>query len=163
MFTSHQLQKSNIKLKTYTGELLPMYGQFTTEVHYHNQELPLWFMVAGKNGPSLLGREWLHSLRLDWNTVLSIKDGSLSTILEKYSGVFSTGLGTLRDLKPNYLWITILGQSSVKLVQSLTVFVHKLKHRSISFYNRTIHLLLIPIVASSVTIVYHLAFHQGYI
>ena len=95
MFTSHQLQKSNIKLKTYTG------------------------------------------LRLDWNTVLSIKGGSLSTILEKYSGVFSTGLGTLRDLKPNYLWITILGQSSVKLVQSLTVFVHKLKHRSISFYNRT--------------------------
>ena len=31
MFSSHPLQKS--ELKTYTGEPLSMYGQFTTEVH----------------------------------------------------------------------------------------------------------------------------------
>ena len=99
MFSSHPLQKSDVKLKTYTGEHLSMYGQFTTEVHYRDQNLPVLFIVAGEDGPSLLGRDWLHSLRLDWNAILSVHDGSLSTLLKKYSTVFNEHLGTLKGFK----------------------------------------------------------------
>ena len=100
MFSSYQLLPTVIKLRTYTGEALPMYGQFTTEVSHKDQTLPLTLIVAGTDGPSLLVRDWLHSLHLDWNSILSITaDDGLSVLLQKYSDVFSEKLGTLKNFQ----------------------------------------------------------------
>ena len=52
-------------------------------------------MVAG-SGPSLLGRNWLSSIRLDWKSIGVIAGHSpLTTLLEKYSEVFKKGLRKL--------------------------------------------------------------------
>ena len=80
-------QSSDVQLKTYTGEPLYVYGQFSAQVSYEDQSLPLKFVVAGKNGPSLLRRDWLQTLRLNWSTIFSIKNDRLSSLLDQYSGV----------------------------------------------------------------------------
>ena len=56
-------------------------------------------VIAGDNGPSLLGRSWLYSLRLDWNSIFHISNNSLPDLFDKYSAVFSDGLGTLIGFK----------------------------------------------------------------
>ena len=99
LFSSLPLQHCDVKLKTYTGKALPMFGQFVTDVQYKDQELPLLFIVSGKDGPSLLGRDWIYSLRLDWNTVFSLTDDNISTLLNKYSEVFNEELGSLKGFK----------------------------------------------------------------
>ncbi len=55
LFSSHKLQSSNIKLKTYTGEVLYVFGEITVNVKYQTQDLDLILVIAGDNGPSLLG------------------------------------------------------------------------------------------------------------
>ena len=57
-FPAGKLEKSDILLKTYSGEPLKVEGQAEVQV-----ELPL--LAAGK-GPSLWGRNWLESIQLDW-------------------------------------------------------------------------------------------------
>ena len=57
-------------------------------------------MVKGA-GPSLLGRDWLKHIRLDWKaiatTVNHINSPSYQTLLDRYSEVFSDKLGTLKS------------------------------------------------------------------
>ena len=98
-FSSQPLQSTNVKLKTYTGEPLHVHGQITANVQYQNKKHNLLLIVAGEEGPSLLGHEWLYSLHLDWNTILHLHHNNLSDILQKYSSVFSKGLGTLKGFK----------------------------------------------------------------
>ena len=86
-------------MKTYTGESLPVFGQFIANVRYHAHESPLLTIVAGHDGPSLIGRNWLKCLRLDWNSILNIIESKLSQILEQHSQVFNEGLGTLKNFK----------------------------------------------------------------
>ena len=91
MFSSHQLQPTDVKLRTYTGEALSMYGQFTAPVSYNEQNFPLLVVVAGANGPSLLGRNWLRTLRLNWNSILSLnEDDRLSRLFQYLSILLSS-------------------------------------------------------------------------
>lgn len=57
-------------------------------------------MVAGK-GPSLLGRDWLRQIRLNWNELYRI-DGkpapTLNQILDKHREVFKDELGLVRGV-----------------------------------------------------------------
>ena len=75
-----------------------MFGQFTTNIGYEDQSHPLSLVVAGKEGPSLLGRDWLSTLRLNRNSILSIED-DLNLLLKKHSEVFNGDLGLLKDFK----------------------------------------------------------------
>ena len=69
LITAPPIQKSDILLQTYTGEHLNVVGSVSIDVHYKEQvaHLPLT-MVAGR-GPSLLGRDWLQHIRLDWKAL----------------------------------------------------------------------------------------------
>ena len=93
------LQSSPVKLKTYTGESLPVFGSINVEVKYDKRKMSLSLLVAGLDGPSLLGRDWLSDLRLDWYSILKIQTNSLDHLLQKYSDVFEEGLGTLKNFK----------------------------------------------------------------
>lgn len=54
--------------------------------------MPL-LVVAGQ-GPSLLGRDWLAKLKLDWKELYQINQGNmLQTILDKHKAVFNDELG----------------------------------------------------------------------
>ncbi len=63
--------------------------------------LPL--VVVRAEGPSLLGRNWLIKIKLDWVSVLSVK---MPEMLEPFKEIFEEELGTIKapkvhlDLKP---------------------------------------------------------------
>ena len=47
-------------------------------------------------GPTLLGRDWFRIIRLNWSDVnrVSNSDAGYDTVLNKYPGMFSDGVGT---------------------------------------------------------------------
>jgi len=57
-FPNLKLHKSEILLKTYTGEPLRVYSEAEVDLKYNDQEvsLPLVVPVVEGNGPPLLGR-----------------------------------------------------------------------------------------------------------
>ena len=57
-------------------------------------------MVVDGDGPTLLGRDWLKHIKLDWKTIGSIsREALISALLDKYEDVFAPGLGTIRPFK----------------------------------------------------------------
>ena len=98
-FSAYLLQSTDVRLKTYTREALPAYGQLISDVQYLGQKFCLELIVAGEEGPSLLGCNWLSSLRLVWNSILNLQDSRLDGLLSTYSSVFTEKLGTLKRFK----------------------------------------------------------------
>ena len=59
-------------------------------------------------GPSLLGRNWLHTIRLNWNCILKVEashsdfpdsiDQKLQATIQRHPNVFKPGLGTMRRI-----------------------------------------------------------------
>ena len=68
-------------------------------MQHNGQSHELVLTVVAGQGPSLLGRDWLKHLRLDWKEVhaLSKHEGSLEYLLDKYAEVFSEELGTIKS------------------------------------------------------------------
>ena len=91
------------KLHTYTGEMITPVGQANVNVKYEGQVKVLTVIVTPGSGPSLLGWNWLHHIRLNWKQIcnelrLSEENESveLKTILDKYATVFKEELGTMK-------------------------------------------------------------------
>ena len=59
------------KLRTYTGEVITPMGQANVDVKYEDQENLLTVIVTPVSGPSLLGRNWLHHIRLNWKQIFN--------------------------------------------------------------------------------------------
>ena len=95
-----QLRKPSIRLRTYTGEELQLVGEAVVWVQYQNQQEDLNLVIVKGDGPSLLGRDWLQKIRLDWAEVHSLNANAVSTQLEqvltKHRGLFKDELGTIK-------------------------------------------------------------------
>ncbi len=62
------MQKSPLLLKTYSRNCLPVLGELeAVDVEYGQQKHQLRPIVVYGEGPSLLGRDWLHHTKLDWH------------------------------------------------------------------------------------------------
>ena len=68
-FASTKLSTCPTKLHTYTGESIRVLGQITCNVNYQNQHAELPLVVVEGTGPSLLGRDWLSSIKLNWQEI----------------------------------------------------------------------------------------------
>ena len=91
LFPYKSLQHCNTQLRTSSGERLPVLGQVQVAVHCGNKQACLPLRVVPGNGSSLLGRDWLQRLSLDWNCIHQVYDGvqsQLSCLLEKHQTVF---------------------------------------------------------------------------
>ena len=64
------LKKTNVKLRTYSGEIIKVLGTMTIEVVYEHQKEQLPLLVVVGNGPSLLGKDWMKKIRLNWNKLV---------------------------------------------------------------------------------------------
>ena len=73
LFPNVKLDKSSIQLRTYTGEKLPVLGQINVSAQYEDQMKSLDLVVVTGNGPTLLGRNWLLQLRLDWAAIRRVE------------------------------------------------------------------------------------------
>ena len=88
LFPSERLEKSDVHLTTYMAEPIPVLEVMNVSVEYGDYcgMHPL-YVVPG-NGPSLLGRDWLQSIRLNWSSLkvggVSSSPHSLQSLLQKY-------------------------------------------------------------------------------
>ncbi|XP_028304146.1 uncharacterized protein K02A2.6-like [Gouania willdenowi] len=88
------LRKANIKLRQYTGECIPLLGAIDVDVVYEGQEAKVKLIVVMGEGPSLLGRDLLQKISLNWGKIMHVR--VIGDILVKYTDVFKDELGTLR-------------------------------------------------------------------
>lgn len=87
-------------LHGYGGEQIPVVGSLNVTVQHglQTEELPLT-VVAG-DGPSLLGRDWLAKIRLDWKRIMKLDEQDhLQQILERHASVFAPGLGKVEGVE----------------------------------------------------------------
>ena len=76
-----------------------MLGTCDVEVVYQDVQKPLTVLVVEGQGPSLLGRDWLLELKLNWSEIQQIQAtevSSLQSVLLKYNKLFDSNLGTLK-------------------------------------------------------------------
>ena len=99
LLSTSALKTTSVNLQTYTGQSMSVAGQIEVEVRYQQQThtLPL-FLVTGE-GPSLLGRNWLKHLILDWKTIGLVSrchgEERVKYLLQKYESVFTEGIGIM--------------------------------------------------------------------
>ena len=98
LFPDVPLQSSNIKLKAYTGEQMPVVGQMPVPVQYGKQTAELVLIVVAGDGPSLLGRSWLQKLRLDWKTIGTVAAEKPSDLNQLLAKIFRDELGMIQPL-----------------------------------------------------------------
>ena len=105
LLSSAELQPTNIVLKTYTGEQIPVKGVLSVTVKYGQQShRNLKLLVIQGSGPSLMGRDWLKVVRLDWRTITKVTSSvptsanlpsQITALQDRYQEVFSDTLGTI--------------------------------------------------------------------
>ena len=98
MFPEVQLKKSDFVLKTYTAESMEVVGEIDVEVEYQGQTEKLVLVVVSGNGPTLLGRNWLQVIKLNWNQIAHTRLDQvkcLDALLAIFSDVISDKLGTM--------------------------------------------------------------------
>ena len=99
LFPQKQISPSSLRLKMYTGEQMQVVGEVQVFASYQSQppqELPI--VIVEGSGPTLLGRNWLHHIRLDWRSIktVSSQQESLNEMLQRYAEIFTDELGTIK-------------------------------------------------------------------
>ena len=94
------LAPSTARLRTYTGEEIPVKGEIEVDVCHRDQQKRLTLIVTEGNGPSLLGRNWLTELRLHWKTTYQVRNSSaLAAVLDDHKEIIRKELGTITCAK----------------------------------------------------------------
>ena len=96
------LKQTDLKLCTYTGERLKMAGMLIVDVTHNGQTKQLPLLVVEGKGPSLLGRDWLEKLTLDWRQIHQLNMPgtlSLNDVLSAHPDVFKDKLGEVKGVK----------------------------------------------------------------
>ncbi|KAF0306590.1 hypothetical protein FJT64_021921 [Amphibalanus amphitrite] len=92
-----KLEPCSVKLKTYSGEQLPVMGQAAVNVQYGGQAQRLPLIVVDGGGPWLFGRNWLGHIRLDWPSICRVTaETRVQPILDEFADVFKEELGCYR-------------------------------------------------------------------
>ena len=99
VFETANLQETETKLCTYSGEQLPVKGKFSCEVHYKGQTFTLPLIVLAREGPTLLGRDWMQQISLAIFQVNAVKDDPVQQLLHPFESIFKEELGTYRGDK----------------------------------------------------------------
>ena len=96
---SPALLPTESKLRTYTGEQINVLGTISAEVQFKQQQETLPLLVVEGDGPSLLGRDWLYKIKLDWHELYhtQVVPSALQTVLDKHKEIFNDELGTVKD------------------------------------------------------------------
>lgn len=93
-----QLHNTKDILKTYTGEQINIDGTVYVQVSDSGNEIALPLMIVPGNGPTLLGRNWLHAVKIKWD-INFCATVSVETILKKYPLVFADSNTPVKNIK----------------------------------------------------------------
>ena len=93
------LKETHARLLSYTDEEIPVKGSVQCRVNYRGQQYTLPLLVVQGNGRSLLGRNWMESIKLDWNNIFSVTGSGrdvMADLQEEFAELFAEGLGRYR-------------------------------------------------------------------
>ena len=92
-FSHIPLRKSKIRLCTYTGDSLTVCGELLCEIVYDEQKLTLPLIIVDHHErPTLLDRNWLEKVRLNWSKVFHVKHEE-SELSQRLSQCFTNLVG----------------------------------------------------------------------
>ncbi|KAK0145350.1 hypothetical protein N1851_015749 [Merluccius polli] len=96
-----QVKQTQLTLKSYTGEEISVVGVAEVEVQYEKQVKSLPLVVVKGTGPSLLGREWMEAIKLNWGEIKHMRTDRqrLQDVLRRNEDVFREELGMLKGMK----------------------------------------------------------------
>ncbi len=91
-------KNTEVILRTYTGEEVKPKGTLDVTVCYEGEKFQLPLLVVAGNGPTLLGRNWLNKIKLNWHMIkqLTPSTSKIDCLVHKYSELFEESLGTLK-------------------------------------------------------------------
>ena len=117
------LQATATSLRTYTGEKIDVRGSAAVCVEYLDQKEQLELLVVAGTGPSLLGRDWLLKLRLNWSSINKLQGeptSEVQVILDRHTEVFKDELG--RPCLRRFRWTPRLSRGFASQDQSHTPY-----------------------------------------
>ena len=103
LFSDVPLHSTSTVLTTYTGQRIAVAGRMEVGCGIGgNYSLQLY--VARGDGPNLLGRDWLGTMRFDYGSlrvsmVANTNNRKLDSLLEKYQNIFQKGLGKMNTFE----------------------------------------------------------------
>ncbi|UYV83435.1 K02A2.6-like [Cordylochernes scorpioides] len=97
-----------VKLATYSGQPLQVFGTLDVPVQYQNSTQTLPLMVVGGEGPSLCGRNWMEALgilptqpyKVD---MIKVTENNLPTQLHRFRELFNPGYGVFKGVRARLL------------------------------------------------------------
>ena len=94
------LKFSHATLKTYTGEQIKVLGSIDVNVTYQTQKRRLPLLVVAGDGPSLLGRDWLQQMKLDWSGLYAFSvagpKSQWQDVIDRHPDAFKDELGRVQ-------------------------------------------------------------------
>lgn len=99
LWSGRELSWCKYRLRSYLEEPIAVLGCLDSEVVYKSQTVRLPLIIVDGNRPSLLGRNWLEHIVLDWHEICHVSCTPLQSVLDKHQEVFQKGLGTLKNFK----------------------------------------------------------------
>ncbi|KAL9961633.1 hypothetical protein ACROYT_G030616 [Oculina patagonica] len=101
VLASKPVDRTDVKLRSYSGHEIPVIGEAKVQVTYRDQETVLPVVITGNDGPMLISRDWLSVLKLDWGQIKQISlepVNKLDLLQTKYSSLFDGNLGTIKGV-----------------------------------------------------------------
>ena len=100
LWPGRRVETTKVRLCAYSKEPIPKLGWCYVNIEYKGQtavEVPL--IVVYGSGLTLLRRNWLSHIQLNWQEIHHVNNDSLQSVLDMYSAVFQGGLGKLQGFK----------------------------------------------------------------
>ena len=72
VLASKPVERTDVKLRSYSGHEIPVIGEAKVQVAYRDQEAVLPVVITGNDGSVLMGHDWLSVLKLDWGRIKRI-------------------------------------------------------------------------------------------
>ncbi|GFU96730.1 retrovirus-related Pol polyprotein from transposon 412 [Trichonephila clavipes] len=98
--SNKQIKPTNIVFKTYKGDSIIPLGYVTVRVQYKNQKVNLNLYIVKENLDTILGREWLYKVHLDWPAIKAFRaktEQNLNNLLREYKDIFDDTLGEINN------------------------------------------------------------------
>ena len=99
LWPRRSLDSTEVRLQDYSRGTIPVVGSTQVQAEYKGQTATVPLIVVKGVGPTLLGRNWLQKIRLNWNEIHYVPSAGLQDLLGKYDRIFQEGLGTLKGFE----------------------------------------------------------------
>lgn len=86
-------------LRTYTGENVKVLGKCDVQVSSMGTKAYLPLLIVPGDHSTLLGRNWLNHLQVDWGKIKRLRYSSVESITQQHPDLFKDELGTIKGVK----------------------------------------------------------------